>query len=70
MIKLERSHLCVKFLHGRLRVGRRTASGREEGRKKNLTFSCVVENVGGGVRSHPAVINLLAVRCTEIEVEM
>lgn len=29
----------------------------EEGGKKMITFYCVVENVGGGVRSHPAVIN-------------
>lgn len=35
-----------------------------------MTFFCVVENVGGGVRSHPAVINLLAVRNSEILVEM
>lgn len=46
------------------------ASGRKKGTKKNMTFFCVVENVVGGVISHPAVINLLAVRHTGIEVEM
>lgn len=35
--------------------------------KKIIFFLCVVENVRG-VRSHPAVINLLAVRNTAIEV--
>lgn len=37
----------------------------EKGGEKIMTFFCVVENVGGGVRSHPAVINLLAVRRTK-----
>ena len=36
--------------------GRGTSLG-EDGGKKMMTFYCVVENVGGGVRSHPAVIN-------------
>lgn len=73
MIKLETSHPCVKFLQGPPRVcqsvcvyggglvgGTRWPHGGKQ--KEMMTFFCVVENVEGGVRSHPVVINLLAVR--------
>lgn len=76
MIEFERSHPCVKFLRGPLRTSEGGGGGEldgleeEKGGEKIMTFFCVVENVGGGVRSHPAVRNLLAVRNTEIELEI
>lgn len=41
---------------------------KEKKKKKIMTFFCVVENVDGGVRSHPAAINLLTARNTEVDV--
>lgn len=69
MIKVERSHLCVKFLQGP-QSGDLMASGRGKKRGGDHDFCCVAENAEGGVRSHPAVINYLAVRNTEMEEEM
>ena len=70
VIKLEKSHPCVKFLRGPLQASEGGEDKMASGRKKIMTFFCVVENVGGGVRSHPAVRKLLAVRHIEIELEM
>lgn len=61
--------MCQISPGGHREGGRRDGLMEENG-QKIMTFFCVVENVEGGVRSHPAVINLLAVRNTEIEVKM